>query len=546
MKRLAFLGVTLAAAWLVAVRGSAQDVPSFSLGFRNAPCGEEVVGPPGGTYSATWDVTLTTSDNPSATAGAQGWSISLAAEGGLRIVSATTNGTAAATAERGGRQKSGFEIAEPDPNNPPNPKKMTPGAAERVDCPGGLQGAVSAAVLSFTLPVTLPASGTEVVLKLGVEGTFPQEPGDCVSGRVFFTDGCVGSGQPVNNVVTYMGDSVLPEHASCPVTLCAAPVPCEELESFIVVHGQSAAIATGRHQAIGSLFSSATNAVQVNVAEGAEARTQVFFAITSKLPGGGLQGWSLSASITGEVTPEVEGTPANEEKDPPIPAMPTGTTIDGTAAAEFPDGLRKSGFAVVQRIDPTKIHPTTGEPQGKGVVSAVVLSFTLPITLAPVGTATVLGIELIADRQPSAGAPVSGVVRWRDDLTGEGQPVKNVATVGGDTEQFCECRPLSVVFRVGDGAQAFIRGDSNNDGKHNIADAIWTVNTLFRGGPPSPCQNAADANDDGAENLSDVSYTIMHQFMGGAAPPAPYPNCGQDPTAPTKLACPEGSVPHCP
>jgi hypothetical protein len=182
---------------------------------------------------------------------------------------------------------------------------------------------------------------------------------------------------------------------------------------------------------------------------------------------------------------------------------------------------------------------------GKGVVAAVVETFGSGI-LAPVGTATVLGIELIADRPPRAGSPVSGVVEWLDDLAGEGQPVQNVAAAGGDTVDFCECRPLRLVFSVDDEAQSFIRGDSNNDGRHNIADAIWTVNAIFRGGPPSPCQHAADANGDGAEDLTDVIYTILHQFLGGAAPPAPYPNCGRNPADPTELACPPGSVPHCP
>jgi hypothetical protein len=91
----------------------------------------------------------------------------------------------------------------------------------------------------------------------------------------------------------------------------------------------------------------------------------------------------------------------------------------------------------------------------------------------------------------------------------------------------------------------FIRGDANDDGKVNIADPIWIINELVRGGPATVCQSAADANDDGDVDLSDSMYLINWRFMGGPEPTAPFPDCGQDPSA-DSLDCPEGSVTGCP
>jgi membrane-associated phospholipid phosphatase len=88
----------------------------------------------------------------------------------------------------------------------------------------------------------------------------------------------------------------------------------------------------------------------------------------------------------------------------------------------------------------------------------------------------------------------------------------------------------------------FIRGDANASGDINISDPIWILNSLFSGGPLSPCFDAADVNDDDRVNITDALYGIAHQFLGGAAPPAPFPFCGTDLES-DPLACPPGSTP---
>ena len=84
----------------------------------------------------------------------------------------------------------------------------------------------------------------------------------------------------------------------------------------------------------------------------------------------------------------------------------------------------------------------------------------------------------------------------------------------------------------------FLRGDSNADGRLDIADPVWTLNGLFCSGPAAPCPDAADPNDDGEVDVSDALHGITYQLLGGPPPPAPFPGCGLDAT-PDAIGCPE-------
>jgi len=77
----------------------------------------------------------------------------------------------------------------------------------------------------------------------------------------------------------------------------------------------------------------------------------------------------------------------------------------------------------------------------------------------------------------------------------------------------------------------FVRGDANDDGALDLADAIATLGHLFAGAPPPRCRDAADANDDGSLDISDPIRILSALFSGGTPPPAPHPACGADPTA---------------
>lgn len=66
----------------------------------------------------------------------------------------------------------------------------------------------------------------------------------------------------------------------------------------------------------------------------------------------------------------------------------------------------------------------------------------------------------------------------------------------------------------------YICGDANGDLSINIADAVFLINHIFKGGPaPNPLL-AGDANDDTFVNIGDAVYLINRVFKGGP-PPCP-------------------------
>ncbi len=80
--------------------------------------------------------------------------------------------------------------------------------------------------------------------------------------------------------------------------------------------------------------------------------------------------------------------------------------------------------------------------------------------------------------------------------------------------------------------QSFVRGDINDDGTFNIADAIFALEALFGTQTQAPCDDAADSNDDGLFNLADV-ITSLGSLFGASSTvlPSPFTICGPDPTS---------------
>lgn len=83
---------------------------------------------------------------------------------------------------------------------------------------------------------------------------------------------------------------------------------------------------------------------------------------------------------------------------------------------------------------------------------------------------------------------------------------------------------------------SFVRGDANDDGAVDIADAIHTLGFLFSGGPAASCPDAADANDDGTVDIADAVAVLGHLFSGAGPLPSPFPAAGIDPTV-DALSC---------
>ncbi len=89
----------------------------------------------------------------------------------------------------------------------------------------------------------------------------------------------------------------------------------------------------------------------------------------------------------------------------------------------------------------------------------------------------------------------------------------------------------SLPFEIGEasGEPLFIRGDANQDGALNLADAVSILTYLFAEGAMN-CPDAGDVNDDGAENIADAVFILTYLFANGEKPSAPFDTCGEDPT----------------
>lgn len=241
---------------------------------------------------------------------------------------------------------------------------------------------------------------------------------------------------------------------------------------------------------------------------------RVWVAIVSQLEEGqGVQAWTLSIAAEGDL--EVAG-----------------ATVDGTTAdlaERHPFGLRQGGFQRTEIVDPT--GGSIGEPQGHGVVSATVLAFSEAVMLPARGTATVLAIDLAGTR----GA--RGVLRPRDGLRGSGGPVVNSATVLGASHDF-DCHQ-QIAVRFGTPERPFRRGDANDDGVVDLADAVKILTVLFLGTSRFDCRDAADTDDDARVNIADAVALLHHLYLGGPppAPPRPTDPCGRDPEPHTRDGC---------
>jgi hypothetical protein len=61
-------------------------------------------------------------------------------------------------------------------------------------------------------------------------------------------------------------------------------------------------------------------------------------------------------------------------------------------------------------------------------------------------------------------------------------------------------------------------GDANGDGKLSVADVVYLVNYLFKGGQIPKPYEAGEANCDGKVTVSDVVYLVNYLFKGGPPP----------------------------
>ncbi len=193
----------LAVLWLLSAAGPVfSQTPTFPVDFDGPT---RIEGPPGSSVTFSAKVRLFTGGLNAGEKGAQGWVLSLGAQG-CSIIGASTAGTDAASVEQGGIRQDGFELTE-----------LTTGT--------GNEGAVSLVILSLTSRVTMdPGDSPHTLLVVTAEGRV-SESDLCDPCRLDFVDGKQGSGQPLWNEITYRGKSFRPMTQSLRVQLCSPACP---------------------------------------------------------------------------------------------------------------------------------------------------------------------------------------------------------------------------------------------------------------------------------------------------------------------------------
>lgn len=456
-------------------------------------------GAAGSTVSETYTALIShTGPGP----GAQGWSVSLFAATDNAVITSINDGTGDQSTEAGRQFSGGFAQTE-----------VTTGEGSTGDCEGK-SGAVTAIILSFGLPRVLPPGSTSSIALLGVDLTF----GDADSTAVLqFGSGCKGLGQPVVNNVTQAGVSFPPDDGTLEINLRLAQTCCGSTPESVGFNG-ARVMSDQTDQLMGIGEECLFNEGLITATGPSQT---VYAGVSSGDGSGGVQGWSVSVEVFG-------------------PLDVTEVTTANTSGALAPDGRQSGGFEQTEMADPAN------NGGRKGGVSAIILSFGQPIVLAVPGTESILALTVQPTEPPGADETVEGSLGFRDGLRGIGQPVPNVLTVAGNSSPVCNFFDASVAVEFGGEppANIFLRGDSNNDRKVNIADPVWTINEMFRGGPASPCEAAGDSNDDGAVDLGDAIYTIEYRFLSGPVPPAPFGDtaCTADPTE-DDLTCEASSCP---
>ena len=240
---------------------------------------------------------------------------------------------------------------------------------------------------------------------------------------------------------------------------------------------------------------------------------KLYMNVISSIAGdpGGVQGWVVVVALTG----------AGDF----VSATTAGTAADGKESG----GLYTDGFNRTEVLHPGLVA------EGKGAMTAVVLSLTTGTTLPLQSTESVLALEVSGPDEGTSELKLTNRVRG-------GQPIINLVTLGGDSVNACNQNTVAIRIRH-IASRSFLRGNANGDQRLDIGDPVWILNALFHDGRPSACADAADSNDDGRIDISDAVHLIRYLFLTGDAPPQPFPECGLDLTE-DELGCP-GESPPC-
>jgi len=365
-------------------------------------------------------------------------------------------------------------------------------------------GWIQAIVLSFVEKRELPITPAFVMAKsvYKVKTGICDAPGTIPTSIVYTNELHVENSPPVEINLTVNGKSVKPAvQEPAELTLdCPAPAALDlSLQAALAVNRK---LTADRNDVLGINVS-----LKNNASAGGDAAE--------------VQGWSYGLKVDTALLEVVDVTTA-----------PHAMAVNGGLGPDF----RAYNFNPPEQ---------SSNGQVKGLTVGVVVALDPPNDVLAVPATESRDLEQVKVRSaiviPSTGADRTTNLDFVSEVLGN-PLIENIITVRGLSVTPKSEAPAVLVVLTGAAAPepTFKRGDSNDDGRFDVADAVKIIRVLFYQDGQLVCRDAADTNDDGRLDLADAIYIIQWQFLGSLKPPAaPWPNCGSDPTpdTPTTLNC---------
>ncbi len=244
------------------------------------------------------------------------------------------------------------------------------------------------------------------------------------------------------------------------------------------------------------------------------------------------QGWSYAVAMTFDDIVAVEAAP--------------GADAAALMGGEGPDFVHYN------------LEDSSEDGAVRGVTAGAVIALDAPGTeVLPIPSPGSVHIDTITVRAAvvlGGGETRETEVSFVDQVLGGDRPLEIIVVVDNDSviPDFSDTKTVTLQGVVEDDAR-YIRGDANNDRRVDIADGVWIISMLFRGGEMTTCLPAANANADSNKDgstkvdISDAMYIFNYRLQPGAtpatlfpAPSAPFPSCAVDPNV-DLAECPVGS-----
>ena len=197
----------------------------------------------------------------------------------------------------------------------------------------------------------------------------------------------------------------------------------------------------------------------------------------------------------------------------------------------------EGGYSVIPELDDGIMYFDTGSLEGR--VLDFGTGFTLgqvTLTTSPLGltTTTNFGGEYRFDDVPPG---FYSILATKDGYFPS--RLFDVEVAGG-FGVVTEAPDISLFEKPVITGEGFRRGAVNSgDDLADITDAIEILKYLFIGGVILACEDAADVSDNGSIDMADAIVFLEFLFVGRGSIPAPFVDCGEDPT-PDDLTCESG------